>query len=265
VPLAQAYIAKGPQSYPSAEAALLRVIEDNPLITPEAQEFREALFELAQLYYRTDRFEEAVARLVELTDRYPQDERRGQVLFMMADSYRKSAALLNVNLANVAVGGNAPPAPAAVKPGENEAAAAKRDRLAKARGFYDKVIELYRDNAPVREIDRLQLKLSHFYRADCVYDLGRYDEAIKLYDAAALKYQDDSSSLAAYVQIVNSYCALGKLDEAKTANERAKWLLRKMPEGAFRDGSFSMPKAYWEQWLKWTGNTGLFASNDERN
>jgi tetratricopeptide (TPR) repeat protein len=267
VPLAQAYIAKGPQSYPAAEAALLRVIEDNPLITPEAQEFREALFELAQLFYRTERYEEAVARLVELTDRYPQDERKGQVLFMMADSYRKSAALLNVNLANVAAGGIAPQVAAAApqKAGENEAAAAKRDRLAKARGFYDKVIELYRDNAPAREIDRLQLKLSHFYRADCAYDLGRFDEAIKLYDAAALKYQDDSSSLAAYVQIVNSYCALGKLDEAKTANERAKWLLRKMPEGAFRDGSFSMPKAYWEQWLKWTGNTGLFASNDERN
>src|SRR4051812_33576002 len=65
VPLAQAYVAKGPQSYPAAEAALLRVIDDNPLITPEAQEFREALFELAQLYYRTERYEESVSRLTE--------------------------------------------------------------------------------------------------------------------------------------------------------------------------------------------------------
>ena len=266
VPLAQAYIAKGPASYPAAESALLRVVEDNPLITPEAQEFREALFELAQLYYRTERYEESVSRLEELTDRYPQDERKGQVLFMMADSYRKSASLLNVSAAAVpAAVAVAAAAPNTVKTKEAEAAGAKRDRLAKARGFYDKVIELHRDVAPGREIDRLHLKLAHFYRADCVYDLGRYDEAIKLYDAASLKYQDDSSSLAAYVQIVNSYCALGKLDEARTANERAKWLLRKMPEQAFRDGSFSMPKAYWEQWLKWTGNTGLFASTDGRN
>jgi tetratricopeptide (TPR) repeat protein len=266
VPLAQAYIAKGPQSYPAAEAALLRVIDDNPLITPDAQEFHDALFELAQLYYRTERYEEAVSRLTELTDRYPQDERRGEVLFMTADSYRKSAALLNVNLNNVQPGGAAVAAVAAQpNPKDAEAAGAKRDRLGKARSFYDKVIDLHRDQQPPREIDRLHLKLSHFYRADCVYDLGRYDEAIKLYDAAALKYQDDSSALAAYVQIVNSYCALGKLNEARTANERAKWLLRKMPEGSFRDGTFSMPKAYWEQWLKWTGNTGLFASNDERN
>jgi hypothetical protein len=34
-----------------------------------------------------------------------------------------------------------------------------------------------------------------------------------------------------------------------------------MPEGSFRDGSFSMPKAYWEQWLKWTNNAGLWASS----
>ena len=273
VPLAQAYVAKGPATYPAAESALLRVVEDNPLITPEAQEFREALFELAQLYYRTERFEESVSRLEELTDRYPQDERKSQVLFMMADSYRKSAALLNVAAAAGANADHGPQAravPVAASAGpartkETEAAAAKRDRLAKARGFYDKVIELHRDAAPPREIDKLHLKLAHFHRADCVYDLGRYEEAVKLYDGASLKYQDDSSSLAAYVQIVNSYCALGKLDEAKTANERAKWLLRKMPEEAFRDGSFSMPKAYWEQWLKWTGNTGLFASSDGRS
>ena len=269
VPLAQAYIAKGPQSYPAAEAALLRVIEDNPLITPEAQEFREALFELAQLYYRTERFEESVARLRELTDRYPQDERRGQVLFMTADSYRKSAGLLNVSAVTVApvvAATGAGPASALQQSGSQvEAAAAKRERLGKAREFYDKVIDLHRDQPPAREIDKLHLKLSHFYRADCAYDLGRYEEAIKLYDAAALKYQEDPSALAAYVQIVNSFCALGKLDEAKTANERAKWLLRKMPEGSFRDGSFSMPKAYWEQWLKWTNNAGLWANSGGSN
>ena len=52
------------------------------------------------------------------------------------------------------------------------------------------------------------------------------------------------------MQIVNAYCALGKTDEAKTANERAKWLLRRMPPDAFKDGGFTMPKEYWDQWLQ---------------
>ena len=138
-------------------------------------------------------------------------------------------------------------------------------RLSKARGFYDKVIESHAAAPPQRDLDKLHLKLSHFYRADCAYDLGRFEEAIKLYDAATLKYQDDPSALSAYVQIVNSYCALGKMDDARTANERAKWLLRKMPESSFSGESFPMPKAYWEQWLKWTNNAGLWASSDDRS
>ncbi len=89
VPLAQAYAAKGPDFYSKAEGTLQSVLE-NPLITPEAVEFRQSLFDLAQLYYRTNRFEEAVAKLEELTQRYPHDPKMGQLLFLMADSYRKS-------------------------------------------------------------------------------------------------------------------------------------------------------------------------------
>lgn len=252
VPLAQAYVAKGPEYYGKAESVLLSVVDNNRLIDPDAEEFKQALFDLGQLYYRTNRFEEAVARLEEFTQRYPNDQRMGQLLFLMADSYRKSASLLDIRLASAESGGASALADLA------EAAAAKRDRLAKAKALYDRVIELYRTQPPASDVDKLYLKLSHFYRADCLYDLGNYAEAVRLYDAAAFRYQEDPSALAAYVQIVNAYCAMGKIDEARTANERAKWLLRRIPPEAFSDGSFSMPKAYWEQWLKWTGDSGMW-------
>jgi tetratricopeptide (TPR) repeat protein len=257
VPLAQAYIAKGPESFGKAENVLLSVVNNNPLLTPESEEFKQALFELGQLFYRTNRFEDAVGRLTEFVDRYPTDQRLGQLLFLMADSYRKSAGVLDAKLAaqktaNVDASGNNVGVDLA------EAAAAKRDRLNKAKVLYDRVVDLYKTHAPTTEIDRLYLKLSHFYRADCLYDLGQYAEAIPLYDTAAFRYQEDPSALAAYVQIVNSYCALGKIEEAKTANERAKWLLRRIPPEQFKDGTFSMPKEYWEQWLKWTSEAGMW-------
>ena len=124
--------------------------------------------------------------------------------------------------------------------------------------MYDRVVDLYRDNPPKTELDKLYNKLSHFYRADCVFDSGQYEEAIRLYDAAAFRYQDDPSSLAAYVQIVNAYYALGKPDEAKAANERAKWLLRRMPSDSFTNGTFAMPKDYWENQLKWSSASGIW-------
>ena len=68
----------------------------------------------------------------------------------------------------------------------------------------------------------------------------------------------DPTALAAYVQIVNAYCALGKVAEAKTANERAKWLLRRMPPENFSQGGFTMPKEYWDKWLQWTSAAGMW-------
>ncbi|HTL28651.1 MAG TPA: tetratricopeptide repeat protein, partial [Tepidisphaeraceae bacterium] len=255
VPLAQAYIAQGPDAYGKAEKVLHSVIDNNPLLTPESEEFRQALFELGQLYYRTNRFEEAVAKLEEFTQRYPTDDRLGQLLFLMGDSYRKSAGALDAKLASATASAD-DASKVAVDP--QEAQGARRDRLTKAKSLYDRVVELYKGKQPTREVDQLYLKLSHFYRADCLYDLGKYAEAIQLYDAAAFRYQEDPSALAAYVQIVNAYCALGKIEEAKTANERAKWLLRRIPPESFANGTFSMPKNYWEQWLKWTSESGMW-------
>ncbi|HVT89463.1 MAG TPA: tetratricopeptide repeat protein [Tepidisphaeraceae bacterium] len=261
VPLAQAYVAKGPENYGKAESVLLSVINDNPRLDPEAEEFRQALFDLAQLYYRTSRFEEAVTKLEEFVQRYPNDDHIGQLLFLMGDSYRKSAALLDARLASARITPQADPTlPAASASLSDlaEVSTARKTRLNKAKELYDQVVDRYRAQPPSTDVDKLYFKLSHFYRADCLFDLEQYADAVKLYDAAAFRYQEDPSALAAYVQIVNAYCAMGKFDEARTANERAKWLLRRMPPDSFNDGTFSMPKAYWEQWLQWTSTSGMW-------
>lgn len=251
VPLAQAFMAKGPGFYSNAESTLKSVIENNPMLDPSSEEFKQALFELGQLFYRTSRFDEALSKLEEFAKRYPAEERLGQLDFLMADSYRKSAQAVDAKLLTARAG---PAAEIDVAKLEMS----RRERLQSAKTLYDEVVNRFRDEPPAKDVEKLYYKLSHFYRADCLYDLGQYQEAIKLYDNAAFRFQDDPSALAAYVQIVNAYCRLGKSDEAKTANERAKWLLRRIPPEAFSDGTFSMPKAYWEQWLKWSNDSGMW-------
>ena len=259
VPLAEAYMARGPADYPRAESVLRNVVEGNPLLTPESEEYRQALFELARLYYHTDKYEQAIARLNDWTARYPDDDRMGQALFLTADSYRKSAGLLDPKLN----GADEAPSAAATRPAASvidraEAAAARRDRLEQARAAYDRVTARYRDVPPKSDVDRVYDKLAHFYRADCLYDSGRYEEAIRQYDAAAFRYQDDPASLAAYVQIVNAYYSLGRPDEARAANERAKLMLRQMPPEAFSNDTFAMPRAYWENQLRWATGAGMW-------
>ena len=251
VPLAQAYIAKGPDNYGRAEVVLTSVLDNNPVLDPSSQEFRQALFELGQLDYRTQRYEDAIVHLDEYAKRYPPDERNGQLLFLTGDSYRKSAQQLMQKLATASTSKEA-----AFDPAEVEKA--RRTRLQHAKELYDKVVDLYRNTPPTLETEKLYYKLANFYRADCLYDLGEYDQAITLYDNAAFRFQDDPSALAAYVQIVNAWCRLGKPEQAKSANERAKWLLRRIPPDAFSNGTFSMPKEYWEEWLKWSNESGMW-------
>ncbi|HSU65233.1 MAG TPA: tetratricopeptide repeat protein, partial [Tepidisphaeraceae bacterium] len=243
VPLAQAYIAKGPEYYGRAEKVLLGEL-DSPLLGPDAEEFEQALFELSHLYYRTGRYDDAVIRLGEMAQRYPNDPRMAQVIFLMADSYRKSAVAIEAKPGSGSI--------------DQDSRVAHRDRIGKAKKLYEKLVDMFHDTNPAGEMERLYLKLSYFYRADCLYDLQSYEEAITAYDAAAMRYQDDSSALSAYVQIVNAYCEEGKFLEAKRANERAKTLLARMPSDAFNDGAFSMPKSYWQKWLKWTSDAGMW-------
>jgi len=168
----------------------------------------------------------------------------------MGDSYRKSAANIDARLAAAKSGSGT----ADAIDSTNE----RKKRLGQARQLYENVTEFYRAYPPGSELDKLYKKLAYFYRADCLYDLGSYADAIHQYDAAATQYQDDPSSLAAHVQIVNSWCALGNREEAKKANDRLMWLIKRMPSDAFPDGSFSMPKEYWQQWQKWTSQSGIF-------
>jgi tetratricopeptide (TPR) repeat protein len=188
--------------------------------------------------------------LVEFRDRYANDPRMGQVTFLTGDSYRKSAQQLGQKTSTAST----------ADPSFNatEIASAQRERLGKAKALYDQVVDRYRDAPPPGDTEKLYDKLAHFYRADCLYDLGEYEKAIPLYDNAAFRFQDDPSALAAYVQIVNAWCRLGKPEQAKAANERAKWVLRRIPPEAFSNGSFSMPKEYWEQWLKWANESGMW-------
>lgn len=258
VPLAQAYVTKGPDSYAKAENVLISVLDNNPMLTPDSNEFRQALFELGQLLYRMGRYEESVAKLEEFATRYPNDPRQVSLKFVMADSYRKSATALGDTIAAFDAG--------KLEPTNNgklvdrvEMVVARRERLRKARELYDAVVFIFRDDLPVSDIDQLYLKLAHFYRADCLFDLLDYDNAIKFYDIAARRYQNDPSALAAYVQIVNSYIALNKPNEARAANERAKWMLRRIPPEAFGDNTFNISRQYWEQWLGFAGESGLWA------
>ena len=266
VPLAQAYVAQGRGRWSLAENTLRATVEDNPVLGPESQVFREATWELGRLYYLSERWAEALAKFEEFAKRYPTDDRRTRLMFLRGDCYRQAAAeyvaaaeegRVEAQVAATASGATAPEAALKTKLADADAQQARR-YLTEAKRHFEGVVSAFASSPPAASLDKTYERLAFFYRADCLYDLGRYEEAIALYDEAAFRYQDDPSALSAYVQMTNAYVALDRDADARAANERAKWVLRRIPPESFNDGSLALNRDRWQEWLEWTGESGLF-------
>lgn len=261
VPLAQAYLVEG--QVQRAETLLRSVIDNGDVLPANSATMRQASWELGDLYYRSDRFAEALTCLEDFGSRFESDlaaepARAAQLAFLKADCHRRTAAARLAEAARAADPLN-PARPdaqlaSAVQAGASDSAT--RQHLESAGALFEQAVSLYRQLEPKADVDETYQRLSHFYRADCMFDLGRYEEAIDLYKDAARRYQDDPSALAAYMQIASAYSALGKPAEAKVASERAKWLLRRVSPDEFSSGGFAVPREYWEHWLKLVGESG---------
>jgi len=263
VPLAQSYIAKGPKHLDQAEHVLKSVVTDHPALRPESAEYRQALIELGQLYYRRGNqgdYEKAIARLDEVVARYGGDdgpEQMPELMFQLGDAYRKSVQQIDEKLS-----ASLPPSQAA------DLRKKRAYRLDRAQQAFANVINTYerRDPKTLSDLQKLYHRNSYFYRADCAYELGRYegpDGAIALYEKAVQRYDKDPAALVALVQMVNSYCELGRWDMARAVNERAKVYLKRIPESAFDDPNLPMNRKHWQRWLDWTSQMAMTSAAAE--
>lgn len=267
IPLAQCYLlASGDADAPKAEARLLQIVEGKQF-EPTARQFRLAVIELGRMYRRIGDYPKAIERLTEAVARYPDLEKDPAIQSALADSYRLSAGVIGAQLNN-----------AMPQNERTRLTRLKRERLEAALDLYDRVRELLEAQDPRRasELEKITLRNAMFYRGDCAFDLGEfhgedkeksrgyYQQAIRAYDAAAQRYADDPSSLAAMMQIVSAYAALGRWTEAQTAQNRAKARLKELPPEAWANASGPMDKQHWERWLDSSVKLDKLASQEQQ-
>ncbi|MBU0718044.1 MAG: tetratricopeptide repeat protein [Planctomycetes bacterium] len=219
------------------------------MLTPEAPEFAEALFLLGEVLERRGEFERAIATLEEALDRYPDDPRVWPANYLLAESYRRSALSLKEETA-----------------GATFAAQVQQIRAEAARRF-GRARELYRASVAeyeVRGVDSLTRLETLYYRhamlheADCYFETGNYQQALKLYEDAAGALKDSPSCLAVYVQIINSHVFLGQVDEARAALARARILVDAIPAEAFAKSVSPETREDWKRYFGWLGESELF-------
>jgi tetratricopeptide (TPR) repeat protein len=95
------------------------------------------------------------------------------------------------------------------------------------------------------------LRNCYFGRADALYDLGRYEEAIKAYSDATNRYQHEPESLPAYMQIASCYRALKRPGEARGTMEQARVVLERIRPDADFARTTPLDRQAWSDLLAW--------------
>lgn len=247
VPLARCHERMGESDH--AVRVLKHVVTDHPSITPESDEYREALIELGRIFYKRGDYEDAISRLTEAVDRYGDTEKGQELRYLLADAHRMSAGDIAQQLSEPL-----PESRAIVLRGE------RAKRLEEALGLYTQVIDGYLEDPGkvMSEVERLFFRNAFFYCGDCAFDLGRFAEARTMYDRAARRFERDPASLIALVQIVNTWCEEGDFKNARVANERARHQFKNIPDSAFDDPNLPMNRKHWKDWLRWSNELNLF-------
>lgn len=241
VPLARCYLADADESNDAEARRLLEEAISGRLGDEGSVYFHDALLELASLHHREGEWVEAVERLNEALERYPDDEAAPVLRYRLADSRRQAAAAIEETLGRQAM----PDA-------EVEAlGSAREEHLREALRLFGVVCEELGREDPARmpESRAIALRNACFFLGDCAFDLGDYEAAVRHYEAARERYAQDPASLVAMVQIVNAYVAMGLVDQARAANERARRFYASLTEDAWDDPYLPMSRADWERWL----------------
>ena len=251
VPLAEVYLADTDATNDEKARRLLEDSLSGRMGDEGSVYFHDALLLLGTLHHRLGEYERAVERLTEAVERYPDDAQLPLVRFRLADSLRQEAAEIEARLEREAMSDAQ----------TRELQRTREAHLREALAMFEDVRESLdaKGADALSESERVGLRNACFFLGDCAFDLGDYDEAVRHYEYARERYNQDPASLVAMVQIVNAYVSMGQNDRARAANERAKRFYSLLPDDAWNDPYLPMSRTDWERWLDSTAKLYGFA------
>ena len=262
------------ENWDAAEKMLLTNLDHQDL-SPSSVEWRDSLFALGALYYRRGMhadaesrvhglqparedwrreslqklerahqfFNAAARRLAEAVARYPDDRQATLARYQLAEAQRKGTRYLLKRRAAETI--------------ESDRVIWRRqirNRLETAIDGYVKLQELLNVKQEAQQLsytESMILRNSYFARADSLFDLEQYAEAIAAYSSVSNRYQNEPIALEAFVQMASCYHLMGQLDDARGTLEQAKVVLRRIPPDANFLATTRYRREEWSDLLDW--------------
>ena len=215
---------------------LLQENLDGEQLTPASKEWRDSLFALAELLHNAARDREAIRRLDESLERYPDAPQATFARYLLADSLRRRAMDLRASL------------------GKEVSAVVRSERTSEIRRLLQRALDAYgflQDSLSRRDAENLTLpekavlRNSRFGLGDTYCELERYPEALRAYQSAANHYATSPEVLDAYLQIANVYRRMDRPAEARTSLEQARLALRRIPPEARFEQTTNFNRKQW--------------------
>jgi tetratricopeptide (TPR) repeat protein len=232
---ADSFVALGQSG--SAEQVLLDLLETDT-VAPDADVYRDALLALCELYYQEGRYADAIGRIENFLEFFSADADGWRLRFMLADSYRRSAYALR----------DAPDEDRSIQAQQDES----RGRFARAAALLEQYLGDAGEFGGTLDAAPMLRRLAMFYRADCLYAINEprsLELALGVYRQAAATYQSEPATLTAHIQIANIHLRQGRMREAASAIERARWLLNDIADAEFETDDAGMDRGDWERYL----------------
>jgi tetratricopeptide (TPR) repeat protein len=202
---------------------------------PDSEAQEKSLFALGNLFYQRRNYRMVVRRLEEALGRFPVNAEATRAHLQLADSYSVLAAEENDKLVK----------------NECKTPEVREHVQHERRRWLRKAVKEYLDLAEVLEKPEAAGHLSAeeavqvpFKAAECFYNDGQFEEALRLYEQLAGRYPNRVERLNALGGMVRCLAALGRNDKIAARLAEIQTALAKMDPTV---------KTQWEEWLRVAG------------
>ncbi len=212
-------------------------------LTPESKEWRDSLFALGKLLAEDGRHLDAIERLEEAVARYPDSRQAIEARYLIAEACLQAAKV--------------PQEKAAGDTGETARLIHRKQAaqlLERAIHYYtetEQVLNRRQEQTELTPLEKSMLRNSYFAVGSALVDLGRWEEAIRAFSAAANRYQHDPEVLDAFTQISYCYRRLNKPREAQGTVRQAMLVLQRIKADAPFEETTIYSRRQWQELLDW--------------
>lgn len=223
---------------PQEAERLLRVNLSGSLLEPKSPEWKDSLFALGQLQFEQGRYDEAIGTLDEAVARYPEDRQTLEARYVIGEANRRWAEEPRSKLETARTAS------------EHEKFETEfRQRLTEALKQFQLVqssITLRIDNVPGDSPYAALRRNCFMLEGACLFDLGRYQDAIEAYQNVSALYPNEPFVLETFVQISNCWQRLDRPENAEGAIRQAQITLGQLPNAADFASTTAFSRDEWQ-------------------